>query len=77
MERDRGHADRPSDAGGLSQDETDASRREMLTKIGQFAYAAPALALLAEPKTVAAYGSRRGNGWGDTNHHHNGRRRQN
>jgi hypothetical protein len=44
----------------------------MLAKIGQFAYAAPALALLAEPKAVYAYGSRPGNGWGDTNHDHSG-----
>jgi hypothetical protein len=61
MEDARGHEDRPSDASGLSQDETDASRREILGKIGQFAYAAPALALLAEPKAAAAYGSRPGN----------------
>ena len=66
MERARGHEDRPSDAGGLSQDETEASRREMLAKIGRFAYAAPALALLAEPKAADAYGTRRGGagGWG-------------
>jgi hypothetical protein len=58
--------------GGLAQDDPDASRREMLAKIGQFAYAAPALALLAEPKAVDAYGRRPGNGYGDTNHTHTG-----
>ena len=42
--------DRPSDAGRPSQDDMDVSPRGILGKIGQFAYAAPALALLAEPK---------------------------
>jgi hypothetical protein len=64
--------DRPSEAGGLSQDDLDASRREILGKIGQFAYVAPALALLAEPKAVNAYGTRPGNGYGDKNHVHTG-----
>jgi hypothetical protein len=68
MERAKGQGDRPSDAGGLPQDDTDASRREMLAKIGQFAYAAPALALLAEPKAVYAYGSRPGSGYENRNH---------
>jgi hypothetical protein len=60
--------------GGLTQDDTDASRREILAKIGQFAYAAPALALLAEPKAVDAYGKRPGYGYGDQNHEHSGPR---
>jgi hypothetical protein len=72
MESAKRSDDRPSTAGGLPQDDTDASRREMLAKIGHFAYAAPALALLAEPKTVDAYGTKPGNGYGDTNHHHTG-----
>ena len=63
---------RPSDASGLSQNDPDASRREILGRIGQFAYAAPALALLAQPKAVDAYGTRPGNGNGDTNHIHTG-----
>ena len=58
--------------GGLAQNGTDASRREMLAKIGQFADAAPALALLAEPKAVDAYGRRPGYGYGDQNHDHSG-----
>jgi hypothetical protein len=57
--------DRPSDGGGLSQDDLDPSRREILGKIGQLAYVAPALALLAEPKAVSAYGMRPKNGYGD------------
>jgi hypothetical protein len=56
--------DRPSDAGGLSQDDLDVSRRGILGKIGQFAYAGRALALLAEPKTVDANGSRPGTATG-------------
>jgi hypothetical protein len=58
MESSKRSDDRPSDAGGLSEDNTDASRRETLAKIGQFAYAAPALALLAEPKAADAYGKK-------------------
>jgi hypothetical protein len=72
MESTKRTDDRPSDAGGSSQDDLDASRREILGKIGQFAYVAPALALLVQPKTVDAYGTRPGNGWGDTNHEHSG-----
>jgi hypothetical protein len=72
MEDARGRENRLSDAGGLSQDDLDASRREILAKIGRFAYVAPALALLAEPKAVQAYGTRPGNGYGDTNHSHTG-----
>ena len=72
MESAKRTDDRPSDAGGLSQDDLDPSRREILGKIGQFAYVAPALALLAEPKAVAAYGTRPGNGYGDNNHVHTG-----
>jgi hypothetical protein len=62
MESAKKSDDRPSDAGGLSQDDLDAPRREILRKIGQFAYVAPALVLLAEPKTVHAYGTRPGRG---------------
>jgi hypothetical protein len=72
MEDARGRANRLSDAGGRSEDDLDASRREILAKIGQFAYVAPALALLAEPKAVEAYNTRPGNGYGDTNHTHTG-----
>jgi hypothetical protein len=71
MENAKRSDDRLSDA-GLSQDDTDASRRDVLAKIGHFAYAAPALALLAEPKAVEAYGTRPGNGYGDPNHDHTG-----
>ena len=60
------------DGGEVHHHETDASRREMLAKIGRFAYAAPALALLAEPKSVQAYGTRPGYGYGDPNHIHTG-----
>jgi hypothetical protein len=48
-----GHRDHQ---GEVSHDETDTARREMLAKMGQFAYAAPALVLLAEPRAVQAYG---------------------
>ena len=72
MESAKKSDDRPSDEGGLSQDDLDASRREILGKIGQFVYVAPALALLAQPKTVDAYGTRPGNGRGEHNHDHSG-----
>ena len=62
----------PDNRGEVRQDETDASRREMLTKIGRFAYVAPALAILAEPKLAGAYGTRPGYGYGDSNHDHSG-----
>jgi hypothetical protein len=66
--------DRPSDTGGLREDETDASRRAILGKMGRFAYAAPALALLAEPKAAKAYGrgTKSGHGNGNKNRHHSG-----
>jgi hypothetical protein len=63
---------RLGDAGEFYQHETDTSRREMLAKIGRFAYVAPALALLAQPKAVQAYGTRPGYGYGDSNHTHSG-----
>ncbi|QIG51811.1 hypothetical protein G5V57_31345 [Nordella sp. HKS 07] len=37
-----------------SGDDHEASRRAVLKKIGRFAYAAPALALLAQPKRAQA-----------------------
>lgn len=58
--------------GQVDDDQAEASRREVLAKIGRFAYAAPALALLAEPKSVQAYGTRPGYGYGDQNHYHSG-----
>jgi len=51
------------------------ARREVLAKIGRFAYAAPALALLTEPKSARAEGyggPKPGNGFGDVNHDHGG-----
>jgi hypothetical protein len=62
----------PGEDAPMDQDGTDASRREMLAKIGRFAYVAPALALLAEPKAVRAYGSKPGNGFGDQSQTHSG-----
>jgi hypothetical protein len=50
MESAKRSDDRPRDAGRLSQHDLDVSRGGILRKIGQLAYAAPALALLAEPK---------------------------
>jgi hypothetical protein len=74
MESAERSEDRPNDAGGPGQDETDASRRAILGKMGRFAYAAPALALLAEPKAVKAYGrgTKTGHGNGNKNYHRNG-----
>jgi hypothetical protein len=69
IRRNEGH---PDHRGEVNLDQTDASRREMLAKIGRFAYAAPALAVLAEPKSVEAYGTRPGYGYGDPNHTHSG-----
>jgi len=37
-------------AAGAEGHEHDESRRAMLAKVGKFAYAAPALALLTEPR---------------------------
>ena len=49
-----------------------ASRREALARLGRFAYVAPALTLLAEPRLAhAAYGLQQaGNGSGSQNHGH-------
>jgi hypothetical protein len=63
---------RPEDRLQVHEADADESRREMLTKIGRFVYAAPALILLAEPKSVQAYGTRPGWGYGDPNHTHSG-----
>ena len=59
-------------AGEANHDELDGSRREVLAKIGRFAYVAPALALLSEPKSGGAYGTKPGWGYGDKNHEHSG-----
>ena len=66
-----GHSGR---GGSLYHDAPDGSRRAMLAKFGRFAYAAPALALLAEPQSVQAYGGgpKPGHGYGDKNHIHTG-----
>lgn len=69
--------ERPLDEVGEAQREApDAARRELLAKIGRFAYVAPALALLAEPKRAqAGYGgggAKPGYGYGDSNHTHSG-----
>lgn len=60
-------------------DDHEVARRAVLRKIGRFAYAAPALALLAQPKRAqAGYGggggggAKPGNGYGDKNHTHTG-----
>lgn len=65
-----------------SGDGHEMARRAVLQKIGRFAYAAPALALLAQPKRAqAGYGggvggggggTKPGNGYGDKNHTHTG-----
>jgi hypothetical protein len=72
----------PQQEPGECHDSRDrAARRTVLEQIGRFAYAAPALALLAQPKHAqAGYGggggggggSKPGNGFGDTNHSHSG-----
>jgi hypothetical protein len=63
-------------AGEVKHDHPDAARRELLAKMGRFAYVAPALVLLAEPKGAhAGYGrggSKPGWGFGDKNHKHSG-----
>ena len=67
---------RPEEASELLTNEHDPARREVLAKIGRFAYAAPALALLAAPQRAQAGYGRGGTkpGWGngDTNHNHSG-----
>ncbi len=72
--RDEGRAPPQQEPG----DGHEAARRAVLLKIGRFAYAAPALALLAQPRRAqAGYGSggggtKPGNGFGDKNHTHTG-----
>ena len=52
-------------AGEVRPEQTDPARREVLATIGRFAYVAPALALLAEPKFAhAGYGRGGGDGGG-------------
>lgn len=61
--------------GEVQRDHPDAARRELLAKMGRFAYVAPALILLAEPKGAhAGYGRGKKPGWGfgDKNHKHKG-----
>ena len=55
-------------------DEIDPARREVLAKIGRFAYAAPAIALLAAPQRAQAGYGRGGykSGWG---YHRGGHKR--
>jgi hypothetical protein len=53
-------------------EQTAPARREVLATIGRFAYVAPALALLAEPKFAhAGYGrgGGKGGGWGKKHHY--------
>jgi len=77
--RDEDHAPPQQESG----DGHEVARRAVLKKIGRFAYAAPALALLAQPKRAqAGYGGgggggggggmKPGNGFGDKNHTHTG-----
>ena len=50
-------------AGEVRPEQTDPARREVLATIGRFAYVAPALALLAQPKFAhAGYGRGGGDG---------------
>lgn len=76
MEHTTGKRRGPEEVGEVQRDQPDAARREALAKIGRFAYVAPALALLAEPKAAhAGYGrggSKPGWGFGDKNHKHSG-----
>ncbi len=52
-------------AGEVRPEQTDPARREVLATIGRFAYVAPALALLAQPKFAhAGYGRGGGDGGG-------------
>jgi hypothetical protein len=73
MENDKSAARELDEA---RREDADPARREVLTTIGRFIYAAPALALLAEPKGAqAGYGrggGKPGWGFGDKNHHHSG-----
>jgi hypothetical protein len=76
MEKTSGPKDCSEEFGGVRPDEIHHARREVLAKIGRFAYAAPALALLAAPQRAqAGYGrggTKPGWGYGDTNHTHSG-----
>lgn len=53
MKSAKGNEGRPHQGGEVEQD---ASRRAVMAKIGRFAYVAPALMILAEPKLAEAYG---------------------
>ena len=76
MEQSSSNTPRLDDVGEAQREQTDAARREVLTKIGRFVYVAPALALLAQPRGAqAGYGrggSKPGWGFGDKNHEHSG-----
>jgi hypothetical protein len=62
------------EAGEARSEQTAPARREVLATIGRFAYVAPALALLAEPRFAhAGYG--RGGGKGGWGHKHHYRHR--
>jgi hypothetical protein len=76
METTSGRKDCSEELSEVRPDEIDPARREVLVKIGRFAYAAPALALLARPQRAqAGYGrggTKPGWGYGDNNHTHSG-----
>jgi hypothetical protein len=74
MKTAESNEDRPGDVGRPSNDEMDVSRREMLAKIGPFAYAAPALVLLGSPKACRPMVAERARGTGmvDKNHDKSG-----
>jgi hypothetical protein len=76
MDNASGHKGCVEELGEVRPEETDPARRAVLVKIGRFAYAAPALALLARPQRAqAGYGrggSKPGWGYGDKNHTHSG-----
>ena len=58
-------ATRQGEAGECHDDGDEAARRAVLAQIGRFAYAAPALALLAQPKHAqAGYGGGAGGSGG-------------
>jgi hypothetical protein len=62
-----------ADAGDTGREDAGgASRREMLERLGRFAYVAPALTLLAEPSGALADYCKPGNGFGDKNQCHSG-----
>jgi hypothetical protein len=63
MERISENSNGLAGAGEVRPEQTDPARREVLATIGRFAYVAPALALLAEPKFAhAGYGRGGGDG---------------